>query len=181
MYGKPCPGYTDQFHFRFQKPASKQENASPQPQRCAKPHVSHPTEPPSQHGSSDQAVEQNGRTSPAIIAHPEVSYDHVSLCYFVRRFVTPDDADSFPGHLSFLPGLYSHHGNGLLEVATLSVAQMATYNQFGGDKFRLQSYQNYGHAVRALRKTIQTEEEVTDDRVITAVLLLCMFKVSDTT
>ncbi|TGJ79739.1 hypothetical protein E0Z10_g9025 [Xylaria hypoxylon] len=53
---------------------------------------------------------------------------------------------------------------------------MAAYNQFGGEKFRLQSYQNYGRALQVLRKAIQVEDEVTDDRVLTAVLLLCMFK-----
>jgi hypothetical protein len=107
----------------------------------------------------------------------DVSYDHVSLCYFVRRFVTPDEHDSLPGHLSFLPSLYNHEGNGVLELATLSVAQMAAYNQFGGDKFRVQSYHYYGRAIRALRKTIETEDEVTNDRVLATVLLLCMFKV----
>ncbi|KAJ3569945.1 hypothetical protein NPX13_g5903 [Xylaria arbuscula] len=53
---------------------------------------------------------------------------------------------------------------------------MAAYNQFRGDKFRLQSYQNYGRALKVLRKTIQDENEVTDDRVLAAVLLLCMYK-----
>lgn len=113
----------------------------------------------------------------AIPSNPQVSYDQVSLCYFIRRFVTPSEADSFPGHLSFLPSLYNHNDYGLLEVATLAVAQMAAYNRFGGDKFRIHSYQNYGRAVRVLRKTLQNEHEVTDDRVIAAVLLLCMFKV----
>lgn len=116
---------------------------------------------------------------PSIAPQLEVSYDDVSLGYFVRRFVTPDDDNSLPGHLSFLPSLFNHSGHGVLELATLSVAQMAAYNQFRGDKFRLQSYQNYGRALRALRKTIQDEDEVTDDRVLAAVLLLCMYKVKD--
>lgn len=105
----------------------------------------------------------------------EVSRDDISLCYFVSRFVTPNEDDNLPGHLSFLPSLYKQYTQGVLELATLSVAQMAAYNQFGEDRLRLQSYQNYGHAIRALQKTIQTEE-VTDDRVLAAVLLLCMFK-----
>jgi hypothetical protein len=92
--------------------------------------------------------------------------------------VTPNEDDNFPGHLSFLPNLYNHDGHGILEMATLSVAQMAAFNQFGGDKFRLQSYQNHGRALRALRNTIETQEDVTDDRVLAAVLLLCMFKVN---
>lgn len=108
----------------------------------------------------------------------QVSCDDISLCYFVSRFVTPDENDNLPGHLSFLPSLYKQYTHGVLELATLSVAQMAAYNQFGGDRLRLQSYQNYGHAIRALQETIQTEE-VTDDRVLAAVLLLCMFKVSN--
>ncbi len=118
-------------------------------------------------------------TPPSITPQLEVSYDDVSLCYFVRRFVTPDEDDNLPGHLSFLPSLFNHDGHGVLELATLSVAQMAAYNQFRGDKFRLQSYQNHGRALQALRKTIQSEDEVTDDRVLAAVLLLCMFKVNN--
>lgn len=114
---------------------------------------------------------------PAISSQPSISYDDVSLCYFIRRFVTPNEADSFPGHLSFLPSLYSHQTQGLLELATLSVAQMAAYNQFGGNRFRLQSYQHYGRAVAALRACIQNGGDVKDDKVITAILLLCMFKV----
>jgi len=113
----------------------------------------------------------------AIMPQLDVSYNDVSLCYFVRRFVTPEEGDNLPGHLSFLPSLYNHDGYGLLELATLSVAQMAAYNQFGGDKFRIQSYQNYGRAVRTLRTVIETQDKVTDDRVLAAVLLLCMFKV----
>ncbi|KAI1842444.1 hypothetical protein JX266_011339 [Neoarthrinium moseri] len=167
IYGKPCPGYTDQFHFRFDKSASKQERASPA-QHCSKEvRVSCQPQPQSAQTSGDQAMLAPSRPA-AIIPHPELSYEDMSLCYFVRRFVTPDEADNFPGHLSFLPALYNPHGHGVLEAATLSVAQMAAYNQFGGDKFRLQSYQNYGRAVRALRNTIQNEEEVTSDKVIAA-------------
>ncbi|KAI3318857.1 hypothetical protein HD806DRAFT_511171 [Xylariaceae sp. AK1471] len=186
IYGKPCPGYTDQFHFRFDKTASKQESSSPSQRRreesqtpCppqSQPQPQPQPQPQLQKASGDQDVVQTHVMSSAIMPQLGVSYDHVSLCYFVRRFVTPDEDDNLPGHLSFLPSLYNHDGNGVLELATLSVAQMAAYNQFGGDKFRIQSYQNYGRAVRALRKTIQIEDEVTDDRVLAAVLLLCMFK-----
>ncbi|KAI8623354.1 hypothetical protein F5Y19DRAFT_458919 [Xylariaceae sp. FL1651] len=174
IYGKPCPGYTDQFHFRFEKTASKQGSASPLPQRQARSPGPWQLQP--QNANSNQGIAQAHVRRPVIMPQLGDSYDHVSLCYFVRRFVTPDVADDFPGHLSFLPNLYNHYGHGLLELATLSVAQIAAYNQFGDDKFRLQSYQNYGRAIQALRRTIQTEEEVADDRVIAAVLLLCIFK-----
>lgn len=85
--------------------------------------------------------------------------------------------DGFPGHLTFLSDLYNHHEQGLLEMATLSVASMAAFNQFGGEKFRLQSYKAYGHAIRMVHDTIQCEGRATDDKVITAVLLLCTLKV----
>ena len=107
----------------------------------------------------------------------DVSYEQVSLCYFVRRFVSPNGGDSFPGHLNCLPDLYNQYAPGALETATLSVAQMAAYNQFGATKFRLQSYQNYGNAVRTLQKAILSQEGVTDDKVLATVLLLCAFKV----
>ena len=112
------------------------------------------------------------------IAPPlDVSYEQVSLCYFVRRFVSPNGGDSFPGHLNFLRDLYDQHSPGPLETAALSVAQMAAFNQFGATKFRVQSYQNYGNAVRTLQKAILSQEEVADDKVLATVLLLCAFKV----
>ncbi|KAI1810820.1 hypothetical protein GGS20DRAFT_152085 [Poronia punctata] len=199
IYGKPCPGYTDQFHFRFDKTATKQKSPAPAPttttssssssngRRESQTPCQQPVQPePQLHQQQQQQQEQeminaqavmrtNAQTS-AIMPPLDVSYNDVSLCYFVRRFVTPEDGGNLPGHLSFLPSLFNHDGNGLLELATLSVAQMAAYNQFGGDKFRIQSYQNYGRAVRALRTTIETQDKVTDDRVLASVLLLCMFK-----
>lgn len=107
---------------------------------------------------------------------PEPCYDHVSLFYFIHRFVSPNPEDGFPGHLSFLPSLYDSHNHGLLEAATLSVAQMAAYNKFGGEKFRVQSYKNYGRAIRMLQTTIASEDQATDDKVITSILLLCVLK-----
>ncbi|KAI0419670.1 hypothetical protein F5X98DRAFT_334648 [Xylaria grammica] len=179
IYGKPCPGYSDQFHFRFDKASSNQEGSSSSRRRQNAPQAPSQSQPRPQKAAGNQsAVQPAGSLAPlpSIAPQLEVSYDQVSLCYFVSRFVTPAENDSLPGHLSFLPGLFNHDGQGLLELATLSVAQMAAYNQFRGDKFRLQSYQNYGRALQVLRKTIQSEDEVTDDRVLAAVLLLCTFK-----
>lgn len=129
--------------------------------------------------SSQQAMQkakqavQNEPRSHALVRAPEPCYNHVSLFYFVRRFVSPNPEDGFPGYLSFLPSLYDSHSHGLLEVATLSVAQMAAYNQFGGEKFRVQSYKNYGRAIRMLQDAIGSEDQATDDKVITSILLLC--------
>lgn len=107
---------------------------------------------------------------------PDPSYDDVSLFYFVRRFVSPNPEDGFPGHLSFLPSLYDQRSQGLLEMATLSVAQMAAYNKFGGEKFRVRSYGYYGRALRMLQDIIRSEDQATDDKVITSILLLCTLK-----
>lgn len=81
-----------------------------------------------------------------------------------------------PGHLSFLPGLYDHQQEGLLEAATMSVAQMAAFNQFGHEDFRTQSYRNYSRVIRMMQEAIRTKDSVTDDNVIAAVLLLCALK-----
>ncbi|KAI1129264.1 hypothetical protein F5Y10DRAFT_238576 [Nemania abortiva] len=175
-YGKPCPGYADQFHFRVDRTASKQERISQSQPRAQAPRQDQPPPPPNASSSQNVAQALGRVTPPAIIPQPQLSYDEISVCYFIRRFVTPEENDNLPGHLTFLPSLYKQDSHGLLELATLSVAQMAAYNHFGGDKFRLQSYQNYGRALGALRKTIQSEDEVTDDRVLGAVLLLTMFK-----
>jgi hypothetical protein len=86
--------------------------------------------------------------------------------------------DGFPGHMTFLPAMYDKHQDdgGVLELATKSVAKMAVYNRFGGDEFRLQSYQAYGKAIKSLQAAIQDEKQVTDDKVLAAVLLLCTLK-----
>jgi hypothetical protein len=126
-----------------------------------------------------QPQQQAALSSPwgrGVVRAPDPSYDDISLFYFVRRFVSPNPVDGFPGHLSFLPSLYDSHSQGLLEVATLTVAQMAAYNKFGGEKFLVQSYKNYGRAIRMLRDIIPSEERATDDKVITSILLLCMLK-----
>lgn len=107
---------------------------------------------------------------------PKVSYDDVSLCYFVRRFVSPDSTDGLPGHLTFLPGMYDHYGSSVLELATQSVAKMAAYNAFGGEEFRLQSYQTYGRAIKSLQDTIQDDQQATDDKTLASILLLCTMK-----
>jgi hypothetical protein len=101
----------------------------------------------------------------------------LSLSYFVRRFVSPDKGDGFPGHFSFLPGLYDHYQCGLLETATLSVSQLAAYNQFGRDELRTQSLKNYGSVIRKLQEIIMAGDSVIDDRVVATVLLLCTYKV----
>lgn len=53
---------------------------------------------------------------------------------------------------------------------------MAAYNKFGGKRFKVQSYQNYGRAIRMLQDTIRLEDQATDDKVIAAILLLCTLK-----
>ncbi|KAM0548807.1 hypothetical protein ACHAPJ_009663 [Fusarium lateritium] len=116
------------------------------------------------------------RNSLAIVRHPTQSYDDVSLCYFVRRFVSPDDGDGFPGHFSFLPDLYNHHKSGLLETATLSVAQLAAYNHLGGEELRTQSLRNYGRVIKGLQESIRSDYQAIDDGVIATILLLCTYK-----
>lgn len=110
------------------------------------------------------------------VLHP--SHEQASLCYFISRFVSPNGSDSFPGHLTFLPSLFDHHHQGVLETATLSVASMAAYNQFGGEKFKVQSYREHGRTIRMIQDMLQAEDQATDDKVIASVLLLCTLKAS---
>lgn len=182
MYGKPCPGYTDQFHFRhtLSNPKSKATSSSVSevatlPQK--------PASPSPKRESSEEAVDAKSITVAessrhAIVRNPGISYEQVSLAYFAHRFISQDDGDGFPGHFSFLPDLYDDHNRGLLETATLSVAQMAAYNQFGGDGFRTQSFKNYGRVIRMLRESMQSDDQAMDDKVITTILLLCTHNVS---
>ncbi|GAB1313184.1 Sterol uptake control 2 [Madurella fahalii] len=197
IYGKPCTGYTDQFQFRHRRTSSSVTAAGsePAPQECKEGQWSQsPRRRSSQQlevtekaeeqqlvlvqhqQQKEQQAVQNVAWSHAVARAPEPCYDHVSLFYFIHRFVSPNPEDGFPGHLSFLPSLYDSHGHGLLEVATLSVAQMAAYNKFGGEKFRVQSYKNYGRAIRMLQSIIGSEDQATDDKVITSILLLCVLK-----
>lgn len=173
-----CPGYTDQFHFRHSRKSNFEASSNSsiisitvQAQGC-KPRGQRRRRKPEGKVQDDQ----DHIWSHILFRPIQPSYDDVSLCYFVRRFVSPDGGDGFPGHLSFLPKIYDHDNPGVLEIATLSVAQMAAYNQFGGDKFRDQSYRNYGRALQMMRETMKSEEKVTDDKVVTAILLLCTLK-----
>ncbi len=91
--------------------------------------------------------------------------------------MSPDEGDEFPGHFSFLPGLYDHYNKGLLETATLSVSQMAAYNQFGKEEFRTESLKNCGTVIRGLQDIVNSGDHVVDDKVIASILLLCTYKV----
>ncbi|KAH8657349.1 hypothetical protein BGZ61DRAFT_371385 [Ilyonectria robusta] len=177
VYGKPCPGYTDQFHFRhtLSNPKSK-ANSSSVSEVATLPQK--PASPSPKREGSEEAVDEKSITVAessrhAIVRNPGISYEQVSLAYFAHRFISQDDGDGFPGHFSFLPDLYDDHNRGLLETATLSVAQMAAYNQFGGDGFRTQSFKNYGRVIRMLRESMQSDDQAIDDKVITTILLLC--------
>ena len=135
---------------------------------CIKPKDNHPVLPSHTPPTPNKIV---------IARPPDPCYDELSLCYFVRRFVSPDDGDGLPGHFSFLPGIFDHHNKGLLETATLSVSQLAAYHQFGKEELRTQSLQNYGNVIRGLQKIINSGEQIDDDKVIATILLLCTYKV----
>ncbi|KAM7202241.1 hypothetical protein V8F33_002958 [Rhypophila sp. PSN 637] len=196
IYGKPCTGYTDQFHFRHTRTKSdgssitiavvRDENVITS--TCKKKSSSKPSargrltrnfkkskgaESPLQ-GTRSHST---GMESSPLLRSIGLCYDDVSLSYFVTRFVSPCPEDGFPGHLSFLPHLYdSGSPDGLLETATLTVAQMAAYNRFGGEKFRIESYKNHGRAIKMIQDIIKIEENAIDDRVIASILLLCTLR-----
>lgn len=186
IYGKPCPGYSDQFQFRYRRNSS---------QKAVEPgHGSQAGSAPSESGRSDISTSNPGDSPPAGavqshtgVAAPQLtvpavlapSLEHMSLCYFVRRFVSPNYADSYPGHLSFLPGLLNFDNYGILELATMSVAQIATYNIYGGSQLLQNAYGNYGRAITALRDMVETETLPADDRTTSAIMLLCNFMVRD--
>lgn len=72
--------------------------------------------------------------------------------------------------------MYDHYGSSVFELATQSVAKMAAYNAFGGEEFRLQSYQTYGRAIKSLQDAIQDDQQATDDKTLASILLLCTMK-----
>ncbi|KAH7303079.1 hypothetical protein B0I35DRAFT_472427 [Stachybotrys elegans] len=180
VHGRPCPGYTDQFYFR--DPLQRRSFES---SKAASPIRSKSSKLPRQlktHGTDDKCAwnldkrAQSQRAMLLMFPITDLWDEHACLSYFIHRFVAPNSADNFPSHLSFLPSILIDDGHGLLEVTTLSVAQMAAYNQLGRDRLRVQSYRNYGRAIGLLQDTISSGQGVTDDRVLAAVLLLCTFK-----
>ncbi|ENH64861.1 Sterol uptake control protein 2 [Fusarium oxysporum f. sp. cubense race 1] len=187
-YGKPCLGYTDEFHFRHSAPKGRSQSTSSNTSRASKaPSIaSASTASPPQDEKPPEKEPPKPKTRPleapirrrsvAMVRHPTQSYDNMSLCYFVRRFVSPDDDDGFPGHFSFLPSLFDHYKDGLVETATLSVAQLAAYNHLGNEELRTRSLRNYGRVIKGLQQTIQSDDQAMDDKVIATILLLCTYK-----
>ncbi|KAF5690488.1 sterol uptake control 2 [Fusarium denticulatum] len=187
-YGKPCLGYTDEFHFRHSAPKGRSQSTSSNTSRASKaPSIaSASTASPPQDEKPPEKEPPKPKTRPleapvrrrsvAMVRHPTQSYDNMSLCYFVRRFVSPDDDDGFPGHFSFLPSLFDHYKGGLVETATLSVAQLAAYNHFGNEELRTRSLRNYGRVIKGLQQSIQSDDQAMDDKVIATILLLCTYK-----
>ncbi|KAF5574281.1 c6 transcription [Fusarium pseudoanthophilum] len=183
VYGLPCPGYTDQFPFRQPLKGSSFKSS-----KAASPDLSR-----SKSSKSPQHAKTNGNDNgrawelarlvhsqkTRLVRFPIIDLcddDRASLSYFIHRFVARNRADSYPSNMTCLPSILTHDGHGLLEVTTLSVAQMAAYNQLGCDRLRVQSYRNYGRAIGMLQDTISSGQGVTDDKVLAAVLLLCTFK-----
>lgn len=187
-YGKPCPGYTDQFHFRHTRAKVNDKTSSASTTSPTTSTTRPVTQARGQQRQQQQQQQQQRQGSPqsaqslppdalALIRPPDPSHDDLSLCYFVRRFASPDRGDGFPGHFSFLPGLYDHYQSGLLETATLSVSQLAAYNQFGKEELLTHSLKNYGAVIRGLQEIINSGEQAVDDRVVATILLLCTWKV----
>ncbi|KAF9777841.1 hypothetical protein IL306_004304 [Fusarium sp. DS 682] len=129
-------------------------------------------EPPNDRNTRARACRGMLFLSPIIDICDEIA----SLSYFIHRFVVPYSADSFPNNMTCLPSILTHDGQSLLEITTLSVAQMANHNQLGCDRLRVQSYRNYGRAIGMLQDTISSGQGVTDDKVLAAAVLLCRFK-----
>ncbi|KAF5549856.1 sterol uptake control 2 [Fusarium mexicanum] len=187
-YGKPCLGYTDEFHFRHSAPKGRSQSTSSNTSRASKaPSIASAStasppqdeKPPEQEAPEPKTRPLEApvrRRSVAMVRHPTQSYDDMSLCYFVRRFVSPDDDDGFPGHFTFLPSLFDHYKDGLVETATLSVAQLAAYNHLGNEELRTRSLRNYGRVIKGLQQSIQSDDQAMDDKVIATILLLCTYK-----
>ncbi|KAL6915014.1 hypothetical protein FSHL1_012687 [Fusarium sambucinum] len=184
-YGKPCLGYTDEFQFRHsaQKPKSPNTTVSPKTTNTIPVVTPSPRTPEKEKDNASikpikRVPEPTARRrSQGIIRQPVQSYDDMSLCYFVRRFVSPDEGDGFPGHFSFLPSFFNHHHDGgLVETATLSVAQLAAFNHLGNEELRTRSLRNYGRVIKGLQQTIQSDTQALDDSVIATILLLCTYK-----
>ncbi|CRK41797.1 hypothetical protein BN1723_005190 [Verticillium longisporum] len=183
VYGKPCPGYTDTFHFRVGLTKTDFEVA---PANALTSSVSGRNErrgiPKSLTRQSSKRSENtvlcllSQSRSEVIYRSPELPDDQISLCYFVKRFVSPDDTDGVSGHLSFLPALYDHSNRGILETATMSVAHYAAFNRHGSERFRLQSYRYYSRTIKMLQEAMQVEGSATDDKIVTTILLMCMLK-----
>ncbi|KAH8646332.1 hypothetical protein BX600DRAFT_519154 [Xylariales sp. PMI_506] len=109
-------------------------------------------------------------------AKPVEAYsDQVALYYFMNRFTAPATDDSFPSHLGFLQELYNDANRGCLELATLSVAHMASYNKWRNPKSLAASFEYYGSAVKALVELLFCEDTALDDSTFAAVLVLHLF------
>ncbi|KAF4998638.1 hypothetical protein FGRMN_2964 [Fusarium graminum] len=191
-YGKPCLGYTDEFQFRHavQKDRSQSVSSTASRSSTAARSTTTASPPPvadkkkvekTPAKANKRLVEASSRRrsmAMAMVRHPTESYENISLCYFIRRFVSPRDDDGLPGHFTFLPSLYDHHKTGLIETATLSVAQLAAYNHLGKEELRTESMKNYGRVIKGLQQSIQSDDQAMDDKVIATILLLCAYKVS---
>ncbi|KAF4958828.1 hypothetical protein FGADI_2172 [Fusarium gaditjirri] len=183
VHGLPCPGYTDQFPFRNPLKSSSFGSAKEASAVVPRSKSSKPSQHQKTNGSNNERAWDLARRvqsqKTTLLVSPVIDLchdDRASLSYFIHRFVAPNSVDSFPSNMTCLPSILTLDGHGLLEITTLSVAQMAAYNQLGCDRLRVQSYRNYGRAISTLQETIASGQGITDDKVLAAVLLLCTFK-----
>ncbi|KAI0466203.1 hypothetical protein F4859DRAFT_497973 [Xylaria cf. heliscus] len=171
VYGKPCPGYSDIFQFRYQR--------NPRPSLASLRSGSAPDKRSPKVAAvaiASDATEPDAHTYPATIPQAlSLPEELDSLCYFINRFVCPPLDPAFPGYLNFIPGLYGGDGHGPFELATLGAARMIAYYRSGSQNIRRQSYSDYSAAVGQLRHSLERQDIALSDKTIGAVLLLCLF------
>ncbi|KAJ1324379.1 RNA polymerase II-specific transcription factor-like protein [Microdochium nivale] len=189
VYGQPCPGYSDTFHFAHQKPQPPQPSSRPR-SSAARPVSNRRLAVPAPIDAVLPAA-----TVPPVLAPPE---ELVSLCYFMNRFACRAECTGLPGYLNFLYSLYDAANPGVLELSTLSAARMVAFNRtsHSNKALRDKAYRDHGLVVREIRKLLTEGARLSDshdddddepldvagatrqalsDRTLGAVLMLSIF------
>ncbi|KAH7018397.1 uncharacterized protein B0I36DRAFT_388617 [Microdochium trichocladiopsis] len=180
VYGKPCPGYSDTFHFAHQAGTDQ-----PQPQRHQQQQRhQHQRQSPdvtiwaSRHAASGSAASSTlGVSATGAAIAPAGHFYHAapvlppaldppeeitSLYYFMNRFASRAECAGLPGYLNFLFSLYDPGRSDALELATLSAARMVAYNRtrHSDKSLRDKSYRDHGLAVAKIRKLLTDEARI---------------------
>lgn len=170
IYGKPCPGYSDTFHFAHQTGPAKSASRPRAPetaQTTSRAPLSH-----RRYAASASAFPPRGSTlgsethyayPPALLAPgldpPE---EALSLYYFMNRFACRAECAGLPGYLNFLFSLYDPSKSDAFELATLSAARMVAYNRTRqtNKTLRDKSYRDHGLSVAKVRRLLTEEARI---------------------
>lgn len=115
------------------------------------------------------------------------TWEERAICFFFDQFTTYDGSSIGVSHLGFLPDLYAHclkhdgqeastSASSCLRRAVDAAALMALRNETKAQFLAVRARNNYGMALRGLRKVLYSRAQAVKDETFASLAILSMFE-----